>query len=546
MTTRWTDRADVAVVGLGMTGGPVLERLLDGSRAGRIAVLDRGEIWDPAAVSHPGEAELAGGSPLSVPAREDCVLFTDGTAPRPLAKWWSARRAGGGALLWYGQLSRFKPSDLRMGSLAGDLPDTELRDWPLEFGELAAGYRRIEERLRPYGSSYGHPYARYTALEGPNYRDRGVPSHFERTVIDRLQADGLQPYVGRSCLGGRAWDLHPVSPLTGRLPERPDLPLLHRPNWYARLYRRLHQDPRVRLTGGVYVVRVLVEHGTVRGVEFVERDRNGRPRVRRLRAGTVVLACGAMETVRILLTSGLPNANGLLGKRFTCTLERVAYLLTGEPRSAAAADRLAGLHATVAVKDFYDLGGDPVLRKGGKFALYDGLVAETPARHVRNLRLRGRALADFLAAEREHYVVKASFKGESIPSGGKYLTLSGRRNSYGAPVPLLHYRPHPVDLALQQRVPALVERLGTALGARHTLLHPAPAGPDLVSAHHHGGAVFGADPADSVLDPDCQCREARGLFVADSASMPTSGATNSSLTAMANADRVGAKLAAAL
>lgn len=99
-------------------------------------------------------------------------------------------------------------------------------------------------------------------------------------------------------------------------------------------------------------------------------------------------------------------------------------------------------------------------------------------------------------------------------------------------------------LRAQGHVAGLVRRLGRSLGATRTLLRPAPHDPGLVSAHQHGGAVFGEDPTDAVVSPECECYEARGLFVADGAVMPTSGGTNSSLTAMANALRVADVVAA--
>ncbi|GAA3075351.1 GMC oxidoreductase [Streptosporangium carneum] len=545
MNTRWTSSADAVVVGFGLTGAPVLERLLGAHGANDVVVLDRGAFWEPADHSFPDERSLALDRPLTIAPEEDHVLLRVPGGERPLRKWWSARLAGGGSWLWYGQLSRFRSSDLRMRSSLGDAFGPELRDWPLDFAELENSYAHVQERLRPFGCAYGHTEPAYREFDGGPYRRRPGPSHFERVLVDGLQRDGLDAYVGQSCLGGRAWDSCPVSPVTGRPADR-GRPMLARPNWYVGLYDRLRADPRVRLLGGSYVSRVLVEAGAVQGVEFVRRDEDGDLRTRRIRCRTVVLAPGALETARILLTSDLPNRNGLLGRGFTFTLERTGYLVTAEPRSRELTDRLAGLYGNVVVKDFYDLGDAGPLRKGGKFALYDAYVAETPARHVRNLKMFGAELAEFLRAESGRYVVKASFKGESLPSTGKFVSLSARRNSFGARVPVVTYTPHPADLLLQEQVTKIFARLGRALGATETRVHAVPAGADLVSAHHHGGAVFGENASDAVLDRDCECFEARGLFVADSSFMPTSGATNSSLTAMANAHRVAGVVAARL
>jgi choline dehydrogenase-like flavoprotein len=54
----------------------------------------------------------------------------------------------------------------------------------------------------------------------------------------------------------------------------------------------------------------------------------------------------------------------------------------------------------------------------------------------------------------------------------------------------------------------------------------------------HGALRAGENPEESVLDLNCQSHEVKGLFVLDAAFMPTAGASNPSLTLLANAYRV--------
>jgi choline dehydrogenase-like flavoprotein len=65
-----------------------------------------------------------------------------------------------------------------------------------------------------------------------------------------------------------------------------------------------------------------------------------------------------------------------------------------------------------------------------------------------------------------------------------------------------------------------------------------------IANHVLGGARFGTDPADSVLDPDCRAWQFDNLYVTDGAFMPTSGGANPTLTIQANAFRVGETLTA--
>jgi choline dehydrogenase-like flavoprotein len=59
-----------------------------------------------------------------------------------------------------------------------------------------------------------------------------------------------------------------------------------------------------------------------------------------------------------------------------------------------------------------------------------------------------------------------------------------------------------------------------------------------IANHILGGARFGADPADSVLDPNCRAWNFDNLYVTDGSFMPTAGGANPTLTIQANALRV--------
>ncbi len=54
-----------------------------------------------------------------------------------------------------------------------------------------------------------------------------------------------------------------------------------------------------------------------------------------------------------------------------------------------------------------------------------------------------------------------------------------------------------------------------------------------LAMHECGTARMGSDPASSVLDPNNECWDARGLFVTDAASFPSQGTANPTLTVLA-------------
>jgi choline dehydrogenase-like flavoprotein len=60
--------------------------------------------------------------------------------------------------------------------------------------------------------------------------------------------------------------------------------------------------------------------------------------------------------------------------------------------------------------------------------------------------------------------------------------------------------------------------------------------------HQAGTCRFGTDPASSVLDLHCKAHDLDNLYVVDTSFFPSIGAVNPSLTAIANAIRVGEHL----
>ncbi len=58
-------------------------------------------------------------------------------------------------------------------------------------------------------------------------------------------------------------------------------------------------------------------------------------------------------------------------------------------------------------------------------------------------------------------------------------------------------------------------------------------------AHQAGTCKFGTDPKTSVLDINCKAHELDNLYVVDTSFFVSIGAVNPSLTAIANAIRVG-------
>lgn len=140
-----------------------------------------------------------------------------------------------------------------------------------------------------------------------------------------------------------------------------------------------------------------------------------------------------------------------------------------------------------------------------------------------------------------HHAVDFWLCGEDLPApdnrvtldqdGGIHLALDEKNNIAGLN-------------RLRHKLQGMLGHLG--MHEHHLLSHSIylhkgmPIG---ATAHQAGTVRFGHDPADSALDVNCKAHDLDNLYVVDTSFFPSIGAVNPSLTAMANALRVGDRIA---
>ena len=145
---------------------------------------------------------------------------------------------------------------------------------------------------------------------------------------------------------------------------------------------------------------------------------------------------------------------------------------------------------------------------------------------------------------RENGGASFSFTGETMSSHDNRVELADgadgrpeRRDPYGQPAALTYYKHHDYDVALSKyALDRVADIVGNAGGILRSHRPQGLSNPGY--GHNHGTLRAGRDRAASVLDADCQSHQVAGLYVVDAAFMPTAGASNPSLTMIANAYRV--------
>jgi choline dehydrogenase-like flavoprotein len=268
---------------------------------------------------------------------------------------------------------------------------------------------------------------------------------------------------------------------------------------------------------GARAVR-LITGAQGRQVSAVDVERGGE-RVR-VSAGTVVVACGAVNSAALLLRSadehhpnGLGNSSGLVGRHY------MAHLSTMMEAFHPFKVNPTVFQKTVSINDFY--------RAGGRLRYPLGHIQSQGRAHGAIVQAVVPALPRWLCDAVVARGVDWLAMSEDLPREENRVTLEpdGRIR--------LSYRPNNLaaHAALVRTARRMLKRLGYWTVVTHSFQVQN-------TTHQCGTLVFGTDPKTSVLDPFCRSHDVENLFVVDASFFPSSAAVNPGLTIIAQALRV--------
>lgn len=271
------------------------------------------------------------------------------------------------------------------------------------------------------------------------------------------------------------------------------------------------QHPNVRLESGAEVIRFLTE-ADGRNVSEVEYRQNGE--VKRARAGTFVLAAGAVRSTKILLASserGLANRSDAVGRHFMNHNLTALLAYDWRFRNDSVYQKTFGLN------DFYldDGRGGPPL---GHVQLFGRVSAQVMKG---NLKWAPEWLLDLWSRHSADMLLMS----EDLPNPESRVHLVGDR------LVLDWQRSNLKSHDMLRR--RMTERLRGA-GFQVTLYRPF----DRITTSHQCGTIrIGTDPATAPLDPFGRAFDHANLFVTDASTLVSSAAVNPSLTVAAMALR---------
>lgn len=298
---------------------------------------------------------------------------------------------------------------------------------------------------------------------------------------------------------------------------------------------------------------------TVSSVQDVEiRTLEGKSH--RVRAKKFVMACGAMQNARMLLASnsqapaGLGNDNDLVGRYFMEHLEvESARLILPRPGpmklytvdvfvskffgelalTAEKQKELGALNCTTSLRP--QSFGDSALG----IEQYPEDAAETIALMDSWKESAEAGQTDLI----DHSTIKTYVlhtRMEQAPNPNSRIMLSGEKDALGVPRTKLDWQLTDLDMyTIRSFYESLGEEAGRAgigrIQLNEWLLTDDPMWPSFLGGgwHHMGTARMHEDPKQGVVDADCKVHGLSNLYIAGSATFPTAGAANPTLTIIA-------------
>ncbi len=555
-----TFEADVCIVGSGAGAGPVAFTL---SQAGyKVIVLEKGP-WFTEKEFFKDELACCRRSVYTPSLKDERHVIEDydGKDDHGNYKWkaestadsgsdfWNGNCVGGSSNFMSGFFYRLKPKDFRLQSEFGKIKDANVVDWPISYDELEPYYAKAEQLIGISGKVKTHPNQepRSTkdfpypptkehyisqkidkACDELNYHSLATPrAILSQPAMDRRSCEYSGFCGSYGCSSGakgsaRAALLdHAVK--TGNCEIKP----------HSKVFK-LDSDAS----------------GKVSSASFYNKNNQ----VKKVKAKIFVVACHAIETSRLLLSSigakhpdGLANNHQQVGKNL---LFSAGGSGTGEfeynklDKKEAELMKQRGPFVNRGLQDWYFIDDDKL---GGKFkgGTIDFLLRHPNAiSRANNLKwdddgklVWGQALKDKLHSTfTSTQDLRFEVFNDWLPTDDCFVSLDGKvKDKWGSAVAKVRVGYHDHDLKVGRYLADKAELVLKQMGAsniRSSVSGSPP--PNLVA----GGCRFGDDIKTSVLNKDCRAHDVENLYVTDGSFMPTGGSVPYTWTIYANSFRV--------
>lgn len=504
---------DVIIIGTGAGGGTLAQKLASSGK--KILILERGDFL-------PKEAQNWDAMAVAEGRYRTSELWKDKEDKdfAPYQHYW----VGGQTKMYGGALLRFYESDFqKVQHFDGISPEWELKyqDFEPYYTEAEYLYHAHGQRgVNPNEPKASKPYP-FSPLEYEprmkevsgfikqmGYNPTPIPLAIRLPQDSNKIADkvNLEFYDGYPDPTNSKTDSHNIG--------------IHKALEYENVTLLTNQKAIKIETdaSGKKVTKVIVEHENEQ-VEYT--------------ADIIVLSCGAINSAALLLKSanekhplGLANSSGMVGRNLMLHNNGVvlSYSAKENPSTFQKSFMLVDFY-NASDKNEFPLGAIQLMGKADPLLLADA-VGDTYIKEGKPLEHYAKHIIDYFIT------------AEDLPSAENRVLLTPEGNIQ------LQYTPNNMQAynALREKLIEIMDKVAEKDGvAGSTQYFGFKLGIGGVS-HQLGTCKFGSDTKTSVLDLNCKAHDLDNLYVVDTSFFPSAGAVNPSLTAMANALRVGEHL----
>jgi gluconate 2-dehydrogenase alpha chain len=458
---------------------------------------------------------------------------------------------GGGGVHADGKLPRFREIDFHLRSALGPVAGASVEDWPIQYDELEPYYAAVERSVGVAGDAEANPFASWRS--GPYPMPPGADMFGTTLSVPAAERHGLHPYRAPTGANSVEYDGRPACNNCGFCGMY-GCPIHAKGDPIAMLQRALRSG-RCEIRPESYVTDITVDAGGTRatGVEYLDRDGIAH----HVSADFVVLACGAFETPRLLLQSGLANSSGLVGRNLmyhfqTLTVGAFPFSLHGHRGRS-----VTHLHDDHIIPDDDDLAA---ARAAGLPWFRGGIVehgsASGPVMEAKNYQPGTMHNVSMRRSDLRDRLWVFTMQGEDLAQPTNRIDLDPVvRDVFGRPAGRATYRPHRHEVAASRHFAPVLEAVLVDAGAEWSFSTTSPPVGEITdldrrnplglapaSKHVMGTCRMGDDPATSVVNREGRFHDVENLLCADSSVFVTSAGYGPTLTLAALALRAASLL----
>lgn len=546
---------DICVIGSGAGAGPIISEL---SRAGKsVLVLEKGP-WLTEKDFFKDELACCRRSSYT-PKLEDeqHVIEEAGRHGNWIAQatsesgwdFWNGNVVGGSSNFMSGYFYRLKPKDFRLLSEFGPIKGANITDWPISYDDLEPYYSKTETEVGISGRIVPHKHQ-----EPRSTADFPYPPTQEHPVVKEID---------KACAALKLQSL----PTPRAILSRPDMARNScEYSGYCGSYgcssgakgssRAALIDAAIatghcelRANAKVYKLKSNAQGKVTEALYYDEKGD-----AKAVRAKLFVVACQAIETSRLLLSStgpkhpdGLGNNHQQVGKNL---LFSAGGSGTGEFHYSKLDQlttdmlKIRGPFVNRGLQDWYyfndkSFGGEA---KGG---IIDFLLRHpnpiSKALSVRwnhddNLNWGPELKQDLKTVFTGSQDLRFEVFNDWLPTDDCFVSLDNSvKDKWGSAVAKVRIGYHEHDLKVGEFLASKAEQVLRQMGAENIRSGISGSPPANLVA---GGCRFGNDIKTSVLNADCRVHDVDNLYVSDGSFMPTGGSVPYTWTIYANAFRV--------